>query len=359
MKNSNKSSLHDGATTPSGNGVVNTLVLNHYVRICESEGISRQQLLTEIGATEKDLNPDNGWVRQEIIERLLLCRITRWSDPLLGLHMASALEPSVSGVLGYMALCCPTLLDLHNTLHEFGGLVSNLFTTSLVQKPGASLWTIDLAYHDETLIRHSEEWFLGACARLIRRQNPQALRAVHIKHAPYLVEGIPPPEYQRVFCCPVYFHQQRSALLLDPQALNTLSPYADPVVFEMLKQQARLLSAQLGTPGNMAERVRQELRVLLAEGKASRDTLCQRIGISTRHLHRQLQHHHYSYQRILDELRVEFAQKHLVRPDCHLDHLAQELGFSSAKSFSRWFVSKLGVTPWEFRRNSQKMSGPA
>ncbi len=352
MDNPNKLLTYHEATTPSGNGVVNTLVLNHYVRICESEGISRQQLLSEIGATEKDLNPDDGWVRQKIIERLLRCRMTLWADPLLGLHMASALEPSVSGVLGYMTLCCPTLLDLHNTLREFGGLVSNLFTTSLIQKPGASLWTIDLAYHDEQLIRHSEEWFLGACALLIRRQNPQALRAVHIKHAPYMVEGMPHPEYQRLFCCPVHFHQQRSALLLDPQALNTLSPYADTMVFEMLKQQAKILSAQLGTPGNIVDRVRKELRVLLAEGKASRDAISHRIGISTRHLHRQLQHHHYSYQSILDELRLEFAHKHLARTDCHLDHLSLELGFSSAKSFSRWFVTKQGITPWEFKKTA-------
>ena len=75
--------------------------------------------------------------------------------------------------------------------------------------------------------------------------------------------------------------------------------------------------------------------------------------MSARHLHRQLQLEHSSYQSILDELREDIARQRLENPVCDVDELSAALGFSGAKSFSRWFLAKTGITPVAFRRRVQ------
>ena len=342
---------HDrGARSRSGDKVVCAPLVRHFLRSCEALGIALEQLLAGAGITEAELNPPGGWVRHEVAERLLRYRLQQVPDPILGLRMATAIEPAMTGVVGFMTLCCPSLLELHNTVRDFGRLVSNVSTTWMVHEPGAALWCIDILSDDEHSLRHGAEWFLGAYAALISKQNPRALLAVHVGHEPSLLEGRPHPEYAKIFPCPIHFNQRRSALVLDPQYLNSQSPFADPVVYESLREQAKLLLGQLGSGSNIADRVRQELRLLLAEGKSSRDEVAARLGVSTRHLHRQLQIQNCSYQLILDELRAEIAQKQLCNPECDLDELSAELGFSGNKSFARWFIARLGLTPVEFRR---------
>jgi len=349
----NRKSARKFSAPRPGEGVICAPFINHYLLTCESQGIPRERMLATAGVAENELNPPDAWVQQSVVERLFHARLQLWPDPTLGLRFAAAMEPAKAGMLGFMTLSCPSILELHETLRDFGGLVSNIFSTGLLHQPGRVLWTIDFLYTDATIKRHSTEWVLAAFATLTNRLDPHALYEVHMSHAPVLVEGRPHPDYAAAFSCPVKFNQATSAVVLDPHSLNKPSPNGDPFVYETLCQQARLLLEQLGSGSNIADRVRREIRVLLAAGHVSRDEVCRRIGISNRHLHRQLQLQGCSYQTLLDELRIESARQQLAKPDCDLDRVSAELGFSSIKSFSRWFAAKQGATPAEFRRMSR------
>lgn len=341
------------STPRPGEGVICAPVVNHYVRICEAQGIPREQMLAVAGVAEAELNPADAWVGQSVIERLFQARLRQWPDPMLGLHFAAQMEPAMSGLLGFMALSCPSILELHNTLRDFGGLVSNIFTTAITHLPGRVLWTLDFFYTDAAINRHSAEWVLSSCAALTQRLDPQALLEVHLGHPALLVGGKPHADYAKAFNCPLVFNQPKSALVLDPQCLNRTSPNGNALVYETLCRQGRLLLEQLGARSTLADRVRREIRQLLSRGQVSRDEVCRRIGISHRHLHRQLQTTGSSYQTLLDELRMESARQHLARPDSDLNHLSTELGFASAKSFSRWFTTQQGSTPSEYRKLTQ------
>lgn len=331
---------------------ISTMLMGQYLRVCEVAGIARAQLLDGSGIAEADINPANGWVRREVAERLLRHRLRHWPDPVLGLHMAAVLEPTTAGLVGFMTLSCPSLLDLHNTIRDFSQLVTNAALTTMVHEPGCALWCIDVLAEDEQVLRHGVEWYLAACAALISRQAPRALLAVRIAHAPCLVAGQPHPEYAKHFSCPVFFNQGHSALVLDSHSLNNQSPIADVVVFESLREQAKMLLGQRDSGSGIIDRVRLELRAMLAEGNCSREEIAGRLGMSARHLHRQLQLEDSSYQLILDELRTEIARQRLESPACDVDELSAALCFSGAKSFSRWFLAQTGLTPVAFRRRA-------
>jgi len=333
-------------------GVICAPFMNQYMRINENQGVTRERILEAAGLTESELNPPNGWVTQTVIERLFVARLEQQPDPVYGIHCSAALEPSMAGMVGFIALSCPSLLDLHYTLRDFGKLVSNIFRTELTHEPGSTYWTIDFLYTDMIVKRHSTEWVLAGSAMLIHRLYANALLEVHISHAPALLNGKPHPIYEETFKCPVKFGQAQSALVINPQYLNKTSPNGDPLVFTALSNQATLLLEQLKPQTNIIDRVKQEISRLLAIGSVSRDELCKQMGMSSRHLHRQLQLYGSSYQIILDEIRIKSVQDLLIQHS-NLDTVSAQLGFSSVKSFARWFDTKMGVTPTEYRRKEQ------
>ena len=343
---------HNKAARPA-DGVVSTPLVDLYIQLCAAHGIPRDTLISRSGVSERDLNPADGWVRQPVLERLFYARLANQPEPLLGMHFATGLDPSRNsvGLLGFLCMSCPSIQDLHYSLAHFGRLISNIFSTSLVHEPGAVLWCIDLLYREEVLIRDNVEWFLASCAQLIHKMDKTALQEVHLAHPPLRINGAPHPQYEKAFPCPVRFGQKRSALLLDPQSLNRKSPSGDVVVFNTLCKQAETLIEQMGPDLHLIDRVKQEIRDLLLAGIASRDEVCRRIGISSRHLHRQLQSYNTSYQSLLDEIRSETALKKLSDRGADIDQLSAELGFSGAKSFARWFQGRFGTTPGTYIRS--------
>lgn len=342
----------DLAAETTAPGVVSAFVIRHVMQLGHKLGVGREPLMTRAGVSEADLNPPDGWVRQHVLERLLLCSLDYWRDPVVTLRVVLAMDPAMMGVVGYLMQCCPTLIDMQQTLTEFNRLVSTLHQLSILHEPGAALWTVEVRSASAAFARHSEEGYLALCAQLIHRQAPEALLAVRLRHAAVQTDGGPHPLYAKAFPCPVVFGQRQSALVVDPQALNRPLPFGDAAIFETLRQQARALIRQLGAEPRLADRVKESLRLLIARGAPSREAVSETLGLSPRHLHRRLQEEGGHYQAILDELRSELAHKHLLQNDDGLEDIAVRLGFSNASSFSRWFRQETGMTPLEFRRET-------
>ncbi len=337
---------------PTATGVVSAFVIRHVMQLGHKLGVGREPLMARAGVSEADLNPADGWVRQDVLERLLLSSLDYWQDPVVTLRVVLAMDPAMMGVVGYLMQCCPTLIDMQQTLTEFNRLVSTLHQLSISHEPGAALWTVEVRSPAAAFSRHSEEGYLALCAQLIHRQTPEALLAVRLRHDPVCAGGVPHPLYAKAFPCPVIFGQRQSALVVDPQALSRPLPFGDAAIFETLRQQARALVRQLGAEPRLADRVKDALRRLIARGAPSREAVAEALNLSPRHLHRRLQEEGGHYQSILDELRSELAHKHLLQSRDGLDDIADRLGFSNASSFSRWFRQETGMTPLEFRRQA-------
>lgn len=335
-----------------GEGVMSAPFVRLYLILCAAHGVPRETWLESSDVSERDINPASGWVSQEVVEKLFYARLTGEGEPLLGMQLATELDLSRTslGLLGFLCLSGLSLEDLHYSFSHFGRLLSNIFSTHLVHEPGAVFWYVDLLHRDELLIRDSTEWLLAAYAQLIHRMDPNAIEEVRLAHAPLLVNGKPHRHYKKAFPCSIRFHQSRSALVIDPKALKRMSSTGDATVFSALCKQAQILLDQIETEQHIIDRVKQEIQVLLAEGQVSRAEVCRRIGISSRHLHRQLQANNCSYQSLLDDIRSESAVLNLACSNPDIDQLSSDLGFSGAKSFSRWFQGRFGVTPGGYRR---------
>lgn len=351
MKSSDRETIQSSPGARAGDGVVRAPFVQIYLRICESMGLPRAEHLEGAGVSEEDLDPPDGWVSQSIMERLCRYRLTREQGGISGARLALPMaDPSNTGLLGFLCMSCPSIQGLYAALVEFGGLTSNIFSMSLIHEPGVVLWSVEMLYTDELLIRDNVEWFLAACATQVHRLDPTALLEVRFRHSPSLVYGRPDWLYEKAFPCPVRFGQDRSALVIEAQSLTRKSPKGDALTFDALLRQARLFLQEPEPERNILERTRRRIRLLLAEGHVSRERLCEHLGISSRHLHRLLKRNGSSYQQLLDDVRAEQAERRLAEANPDMEQLAMELGFSGVKSFSRWFVARFGATPSVYRR---------
>ena len=336
-------------STPAPAGVIHASMVEIFLRLCADAGIERSALLAAAGLDARDLAPDPAWIRRDLFERLFLASLACWHDPLLGLHLGQRLPLMEIGLLGFLGLSSPTILDLFSTLQNYGRLVSDIPQSHLRHEPGRVLWVIDFSYHNEVLLRHSSEWMLAACARLIRRLDAQALLAVHLRHAAHPHTQAPHPDYADHFRCAVRFEQAESALVLDPQRLQRASPLGHIRVFQALSQEARAQLEQGQETMDFLQQLRPLIEQALDQGLCTQARLCAQMGISERQLHRRLQQQGESYQGLLDRIRLERLQR-LMRPERALHELAEQLGFSSQKSLSRWYLARTGQTLGSYRR---------
>ncbi|WP_313024316.1 AraC family transcriptional regulator [Pseudomonas lopnurensis] len=79
-------------------------------------------------------------------------------------------------------------------------------------------------------------------------------------------------------------------------------------------------------------------------------TLC----MSAQTLHRHLQHEGGGYQRILDDLRRDYATELLAKQHLSIAAAAECLGFAEARSFSRAFKQWTGLAPSAVRRSGTR-----
>ena len=328
-------------------------LVRHVATTAARGGLPMESLLGRVGITPAMLADPNGRMPVVFLERLIEAAVEASGDELLGLHMSQRAEPAGFGVSGYIRQACSTLQQTIELTIRYERLVSDIGTTSLRHQPGTALWCWDCKTDNPRFRRQATDYLLGSWVniqlRLVSPQGQPPILAVHFRHAPPARQELL-AEYQQVFGCPCHFNQQESGLVLAIATLTQPLSHPDSALQETLEQHARALLGQRKTEPNFADTVRAQLGHLLRQGHASREQLAESLGLSSRHLHRQLEAAGSGYRQLLDEVRLELAQNCLRDPAYNVEAVGLRLCFSESQSFIRWFRGMTGVTPAEFRR---------
>jgi AraC-like DNA-binding protein len=92
---------------------------------------------------------------------------------------------------------------------------------------------------------------------------------------------------------------------------------------------------------------------LLPSGKASQETVSQRLNCSTSTLQRQLQSEGLSYRDVLESTQRSMAETYLRDKKHTHAQIAYLLGFSDQSNFSRAFKRWTNSTPRQFQASQQ------
>lgn len=329
--------------------------LQHIMARGEAAGVAMNEILAAAGLSQASLADADGLIPMTAIESMLSALSRRHEDPLIGLHLASDIQPATFGAIGYICQACNTFGDVLDVVTRYNGLLSNIGTTSIVFLPG----TVELCWQCSTgsaeFRRQATEYVLGAfavLARLLLPEEKKLLQAVNFTHArPGDTERM--REYFSFFLCPVYFGKTRASVSLPASALNAKMHHGDAFMKDLLERHALELLRLRTQPSSLPDNVRHLLEATIIDGAPGKEVIAQQLGISTRSLHRKLQESGSSYQHILDEVRLEMACARLNESADSINAIAELLRFSSHQSFLRWFKQQTGATPGEYRKTGR------
>lgn len=156
--------------------------------------------------------------------------------------------------------------------------------------------------------------------------------------------------YAVLFSGPTRFDAHQAAVYLDARYLALHVTRDEAAMRQMLQHALPLIVHQYRRDRLLLQRVRQMLAAS-PDTAHNAGTLAERLHVSTRTLHRQLQEEGTSLQALKDEMRRRRAMELLQRSPQTIKQVAQAVGYASEKSFMRAFRGWTGQSPANFRRH--------
>lgn len=332
--------------------------VQHMIARGEAAGLRMDEVLDEAGLVKAKLADADALVPIAAIEAILSAIAERYADPLMGLHLAYAIQPPTFGVIGHILQTCPTFADVLDVMTRYNGLLSNIGRTSVVREPGAVHVVWECLSGSALLRRHATEYILGAFAvisRLLVPEKTGLLTAVHFAHArPDNADRA--REYFDFFKCPVYFGKPYACLVIPSSILQVRMRHGDAFMRDVLERHAQNILRQRVQPSSLADEVRHLIKAMIIEGVPTKDMVAQQLGTSGRSLHRKLEEQGTGYRVILDDVRLELARARLTEGSDPMTRIAEDLGFRSHQAFLRWFKQSAGQTPGEYRQQHKGAS---
>lgn len=309
-------------------------------------------LLNEAGLVKARLMDADGSIPIAAIEAMFPAVYARYPDPLMGLHLASDIQPATFGAMGFIWQACTTLADVLETTTRYNGLLSNIGKSSVLFTPGTVQVCWECSAVSAPLKRHATEYVLGAfsvLARMLLPEKKDVLQAVHFAHTkpedPSLIG-----EYFSFFKCPVYFDKPASCVVFASSILKTKMRHGDAFMKDALDHHAQNILKQRKEAVSLPDEVHHLIGAMIVDGVPTLDMVAEQLGTSDRSLHRKLKDLGTGYREILDQVRLELSQARLRESTDSVSQIASYLGFQSHQAFLRWFKHSTGKTPGEYRK---------
>lgn len=157
--------------------------------------------------------------------------------------------------------------------------------------------------------------------------------------------------YAEAFGCPALFDQPHDAIVFRRTDLALPLVSANPHVAALFEDAAERDLRNYGAAGgHTATAVRAILQKQLHGDTPDIDGVARALSLSTRTLQRRLSQEGVRFATLLDEARIEMAQRFLKADRASLTEIAYLLGFSEPNSFFRFFKRWTGKTPADFRQ---------
>lgn len=286
-----------------------------------------------------------------VYDRLQESAVHILQDPALGLHLGEQTLPVTLGVMGHLLLGAPTVAHAIDVFLRYQRLINNAEPSSLRLENDKAVFTYHYPRSTATCNRIRAEFGMVQIVRIGQTLLSGALPSRsfevewHFEHAApdYL------HEYLRIFGKQIHFGRACTELVFPADILHVPVPQPDPLVVQLLEEEARRQIAWLECESPLAERVEQILFAGLQAGKPTIRNVAAQMGMNERTLRRKLEGEQTSYSVLLGNVQFRLAEKWLASPTLSVEEIAARLQFSEPSAFYRAFKRWTGKTPAEFR----------
>jgi AraC-like DNA-binding protein len=271
-------------------------------------------------------------------------------DDAIGLEFGSKFQPRQLGALGYLAISSPTLAAAMQNMTRYFPAHQEQTTFGLLQDSGL-LWLTYRIYDPRIVDREQDaELSLGMFVNIFRMAlgpnwRPLEVRFEHDKPANWR-------SHEDYFDAPARFNRRTNAIAFRRQDLDAPMPDQDPYLLSIITPFLEQRCAELGDPEDLAEVVRDQIKLHLGETPPKLSEIARILGLTDLDFQRRLKQHGLAFPDLLRAARQELALHYMADKDMPLTDIAYNLGYSELSAFSRAFRSWTGMTPQRYRRTT-------
>lgn len=301
-----------------------------------------QEFQHELGSRLEQ--PFDTQVPLALLNRIIFTTQKHLKRPQLIFDIVDAIRPEHFGLLGYMASKSQDLAEMIGYIMRFQRLVidgNELVPVQLKQSDNE----IELcwAFLDEkyNLLNELTMAAMLQLARSILEHHQLLLKQVNFAHKPKMAAK----HVQHFFAAPISFAQDHYGFIIDVQGLNLKSEQPDPMLLQLLLQQAEQAIATKpqveSTVQHAQKRIAEHLQNKQKVMKIKQ--LADVLNLSVRTLQRQLNDEGTSFKKLLEHERIKRCDA-LLAQNMSLSAIAQQLDYSDQSALARAYKAATGQT---------------
>jgi AraC-like DNA-binding protein len=311
-------------------------------------GCNKEALWEILGTTPTSLSNPDQMINATKIYKLWEAIFIHTKDPEIAIKISSFRRTPPSDSYGFLFMTSPNIQDalemsfrylhLRATTATYRMEEPDIKTVKLIQdRNGADCIGLRLAVESTT-----SDMALRLRELIFEEVLPHKIT---FTHAPVGQHAL----HERVLGGPVLFRSTENAIWLPKKILSMPLRHGNPALASYFRTQVEVALSQRQDSGkDLTSEIRRLLAVDLAR-VPSLEKIAQALRLGERTLRRRLEEEKTSFQRVLDDLRVGVARRHLQQQRISISEVAYLLGYSEPSAFHRAFKRWTGQTPTEFR----------
>jgi AraC-like DNA-binding protein len=276
----------------------------------------------------------------------------------ISLQVLAHFPLTAHGMLGMLTIACGTLDEALDAALQYHALVMPVFDMRRERLPDGGATVVieqraDFAPFNEGLA----ELVVGTFRNIAPYTTAtRLLTEVSFPHAPPQAGQL--ADYERFFQAPVRFNAPYLGFSLSAEALRSPLSTGNRATRDSLEA---LLRRQTPEGAPRATPVTQRVKQVVGDGMRKGAMppamrVADRLAMSQRTLSRHLQDEGTTLSRIVEQVRIEHAERLLLGSRRPVQEVARQVGFADASSFSRAFRRATGLTPMALREQRANAS---
>ena len=331
-------------------GTVLTVSSRALLDYCEKLSIDTGTILRAVGVERSLIDDPDGRLPLEQARALWRQAYQASGDADLALHAAEALRFGAYRVIDYLAGSAPTVGAAIAQVSAYFPIVNSAVRLPITTRGEDIAMGVVSPADPAHITRPYVEYTFAAVFLRVREATGVRFPLSRLEFA------FPAPassaEHERIFECPVRFGAAESAMRVGRAAWETPNERADPDLFGVLADHARILGQKIPTEPDAVREVRQAIVERLNGGDLSLEGVAKQLAMSPRTLQRRLRDHGLCFADLLDSTRASAAKNYLSDRGISVAEVAYLLGFSEQSSFNHAFKRWTGQAPNEFRKQA-------
>jgi AraC-like DNA-binding protein len=310
-------------------------------------GVNADSLLKEVGLRRADVSDEGNRISYAAVLGLIERAAITLGDASYGLRLGAAHEARDSGMLGFLMLNSPTLLDALGNVERYVRVLGEGEDIE-IERLGPRV-TLRFRETEKALrgLRHNSEYIAAILVRACRDMTRKRISPVRAEFMHARPNG--KVAYADYLGCPVKFHSEWDALVYDAATLHLPVIGADSKLFKVLERACQRILGPTPRKRDILHDVRELVIDRLAKGAVQFDAVARELNMSSKTLERRLADRKTTFSTLLDDARSGLAKHYLTDTDLRLEQIAYLTGYSEPAALVRAFRRWTGTTPMQFR----------